>query len=71
VQTIYNSTFEVMPMLLVAVTWYLVITSVLNVGQGFIERYYGRGERGSAPAAKKPKIDAVSTAPAVEQEPSR
>lgn len=48
VQSIYNRTFEVMPMLLVAVLWYLLITSVLNVGQGAIERYYNRGERGGA-----------------------
>ena len=38
-------------MLMVAVIWYLAITSVLNVGQGFIERYYARGERGSTQAA--------------------
>jgi polar amino acid transport system permease protein len=43
VQTIYNRTFEVIPMLLVAVLWYLLITSVLNIGQGFIERRYARG----------------------------
>ncbi|MET0428639.1 MAG: amino acid ABC transporter permease, partial [Microvirga sp.] len=42
VQAVYNRTFEVIPMLMVAVIWYLVITSVLNVGQGFIERYYAR-----------------------------
>ena len=47
VQAVYNRTFEVMPMLMVAVIWYLIITSILNVGQGFIERYYARGERGS------------------------
>ncbi len=47
VQSIYNSTFEVIPMLLVAVIWYLLITSVLNIGQGYIERYYGRGDRRS------------------------
>ncbi|MEL4378025.1 amino acid ABC transporter permease [Brucella cytisi] len=46
VQSIYNRTFEVMPMLLVAVLWYLLITSVLNVGQNAIERHYNRGERG-------------------------
>ena len=38
-------------MLMVAVIWYLVITSILNVGQGFIERYYARGERGGQGAA--------------------
>ena len=47
VQAIYNRTFEVIPMLLVAVLWYLLITSILNIGQGFIERRYARGsERG-------------------------
>jgi polar amino acid transport system permease protein len=27
----------------VAAAWYLALTSVLSVGQGYIERYYGRG----------------------------
>ncbi len=47
VQAVYNRTFEVIPMLMVAVIWYLLVTSILNVGQGFIERYYARGERGA------------------------
>lgn len=47
VQSIYNRTFEIIPMLLVAVLWYLLITSILNVGQGAIERYYNRGDRGA------------------------
>ena len=47
VQAVYNRTFEVIPMLNVAVFYYLIITSILNVGQGYIERYYGRGERDS------------------------
>lgn len=50
VQAVYNRTFEVIPLLLVAVLWYLLVTSILNVGQQAIERYYGRGDRGSAPA---------------------
>lgn len=50
VQAVYNRTFEVIPMLMVAVIWYLVITSILNIGQGFIERYYARGERGTTQA---------------------
>ena len=54
VQSIYNRTFEIVPMLLVAVIWYLLITSILNLGQGYIERYYGRGDRrtGTAPKAE-------------------
>lgn len=36
-------TFEPVPLLLVAATWYLVITSVLMVGQYYLERHYSRG----------------------------
>ncbi|MCA0425490.1 MAG: amino acid ABC transporter permease [Proteobacteria bacterium] len=52
VQSIYNRTFEVIPMLLVAVFWYLLITSVLNVVQGAIERYYNRSDLNIVTAAK-------------------
>jgi polar amino acid transport system permease protein len=36
-------TFEPVPMLLVAATWYLVVTSVLMVGQYYLEKYFSRG----------------------------
>lgn len=52
VQAIYNRTFEIIPMLMVAVIWYLLITSILNVGQSAIERYYARGTRRTVEAAK-------------------
>ncbi len=55
VQSIYNRTFEIIPLLLVAVLWYLLITSILNVGQGAIERYYSRGERGNGKTAAAPE----------------
>jgi polar amino acid transport system permease protein len=35
--------FQPIPLLLVAATWYLVITSVLMVGQYYLERYFSRG----------------------------
>jgi polar amino acid transport system permease protein len=35
--------FEPVPLALVAVAWYLVLTSVLMVGQYYLERYYSRG----------------------------
>ena len=44
-QSIYNRTFETIPMLLVACIWYLVVTSILYVVQSWIERYYSRGDR--------------------------
>jgi len=42
-QEIYDVNYLVIPLLIVASIWYLVMTSVLYVGQYFIERRYGRG----------------------------
>lgn len=36
-------TFNPVPMLLVASTWYLFFTSILMVGQFYLERHFGRG----------------------------
>ena len=35
--------FRVIPLLLVAATWYLIMTSVLMVGQYYLEKYFARG----------------------------
>jgi len=43
VQRIYSVNFQTIPLLLVAAIWYLALTSVLSIGQGFVERRYGRG----------------------------
>jgi polar amino acid transport system permease protein len=61
VQSIYNRTFEIVPMLMVAVIWYLLITSVLNIGQSYIEAYYGRSERRNG-ATAKPNVAATEEA---------
>lgn len=51
VQAIYNQNFQIIPLLIVAVIWYLVITSVLTFVQARIEKRFAKGERGAAPAA--------------------
>lgn len=43
VQVIYNRNSRVIPLLLVAVVWYTVITTILSIAQYYIERYYARG----------------------------
>ncbi|WGD37100.1 amino acid ABC transporter permease [Lysinibacter sp. HNR] len=43
VQVIYNRTQQVIPLLLVAVVWYAIITTVLGIAQFYIERYFSRG----------------------------
>ncbi|WP_414644458.1 amino acid ABC transporter permease [Brachybacterium sp.] len=43
IQLVYGRTQQVLPMLLVATLWYVVITSALSVGQFYIERHYSKG----------------------------
>nr|WP_206037969.1 amino acid ABC transporter permease [Rhodococcus sp. HNM0569] len=43
VRDISGANFQPIPLLLVAATWYLAITSVLMVGQHYLERYYSKG----------------------------
>ena len=43
VQRIYSTNFQTIALLIVAAAWYLALTSVLSVGQGFVERRFGRG----------------------------
>lgn len=38
-----NRLFQPIPLLIVAALWYLIITSILMVGQHYLERYFGRG----------------------------
>jgi len=42
-QLIYSVNFKPIPLLITVSIWYLVCTSVLYVGQHYLERYYGRG----------------------------
>lgn len=38
-----NKSFQPVPLLLVAAIWYLFVTSILMIGQNYLEAYYGRG----------------------------
>jgi polar amino acid transport system permease protein len=49
VQLIYAVNYLQIPLLLVASIWYLIVTSVLSVGQYYLERYFGRGSARAAP----------------------
>jgi polar amino acid transport system permease protein len=48
-QLIYAQNFQQIPLLLVVCIWYLAITSVLSIGQYFLERHYGRGRMRDEP----------------------
>ncbi|QQQ64386.1 amino acid ABC transporter permease [Paenarthrobacter ureafaciens] len=43
VQQIYASNYQVVPLLVVAALWYLIIVSIMSVGQWALERRFGRG----------------------------
>jgi polar amino acid transport system permease protein len=49
VQRIYVANYKVVPLLVVASIWYLVMTSALTVGQYYLERYFARGSVRSLP----------------------
>jgi polar amino acid transport system permease protein len=42
-QLIYSRTYETIPLLIVVSIWYLAFTSLLSVGQYYLERRFGRG----------------------------
>jgi polar amino acid transport system permease protein len=43
VTNIYTETYQIMPMLLLASLWYLVVSTILSIGQFYLERYFARG----------------------------
>jgi polar amino acid transport system permease protein len=49
VQVIYNRTQAVIPLLVVATVWYLIITTVLTTVQYYIERHFARGAQRTLP----------------------
>jgi len=49
VSLIYGRTYQTIPMLIVASLWYLFCTTVLTIGQYYLERYYARGASRSLP----------------------
>ncbi len=42
-QNIYSTNFKTIPLLITVSIWYLTCTSILYVGQYYLERHYGRG----------------------------
>jgi polar amino acid transport system permease protein len=58
-QLIYNQNFRIMPLLLVATLWYIALTTLLSIGQYYVERYFARGTgrrgRGQGPRRREPR----------------
>jgi polar amino acid transport system permease protein len=56
VQLIYAENYKQIPLLLVASLWYLIVTTVLSIGQYYIERRFGRGAARELPETPLQRI---------------
>jgi polar amino acid transport system permease protein len=56
VQLIYSVNFKTIPLLIVASIWYLIVTSLLTVGQYYVERHYARGSARELPPTPRQRI---------------
>jgi polar amino acid transport system permease protein len=69
-QQIYAQTFQIIPLIVVACIWYLFLTTILTIGQHYLEAYFGRGfgqqeaeaaeKRAAKRAARVPTIPEIS-----------
>ena len=48
-QLIYSVNFKQIPLLLVVSAWYLIITTILSIGQYYLERHYAKGASRALP----------------------
>ena len=49
-QLIYSANYRTIQLLIVASLWYLIVTTVLTIGQSYLERHFGRGATRELPA---------------------
>ena len=61
-QLIYSVNYLTIQLLIVASIWYLIVTTVLTIGQYYLERHYARG------TSRRPARHAAAAAP---PQPSR
>ena len=55
-QLIYSVNYRTIQLLIVASLWYLIITTVLTIGQYYLERHFGRGAARSLPETPFQKL---------------
>jgi polar amino acid transport system permease protein len=61
VTIIFARNFQTIPLLLVASIWYLILTSILTVGQFYVERHFARGAYRTLPPTPIQKLRARFT----------
>lgn len=68
-EQIYGRTYQVVPLLIVASIWYLICTTVLSIGQYFVERHYARGLRGQQAAVLAFWMNVIDLGPFYRRQP--
>ena len=58
VQVVYGRNGRVIPLLIVATAWYVVLTSLLSVAQYYVERRYARGANRTPPPTPLQRVRA-------------
>jgi polar amino acid transport system permease protein len=56
VENIYSRTYQTVPLLMVASFWYLILTSLLTIGQYYLERHFARGALRELPLTPRQRI---------------
>jgi polar amino acid transport system permease protein len=55
---IYAANYKIMPLLIVASLWYLIATTILSIGQFYLERHFARGALRTPPPTPIQRIRA-------------
>jgi len=58
-QLIYSENYRTIPLLIVASIWYLVMTTILSIGQYYLERRFGRGHSRELPKTPFQRLKSV------------
>jgi polar amino acid transport system permease protein len=61
VQLIYSANYKTIPLLLVATIWYLIVTSLLTMGQFYVERHYAKGATRNLPRTPLQRLRGLFT----------
>jgi len=56
VQVIFGRNGRVVPLLMVATIWYIILTTLLSIGQYYVERHYARGSARALPPTPWQKL---------------
>ncbi|MDT6983550.1 amino acid ABC transporter permease [Streptomyces lusitanus] len=62
VQLIYNQTYQIIPLLMVATLWYIAVTTALSIAQFYVERHYARGNSRALPPTPLQRVHGNLTA---------